>query len=341
MVEQAISRTRTGIIQALSPKIILPALVLVTGVMYLSAAAGRAGLGFPLDDSWIHQTIARNIALHGEYTFNLHQPMSGSTAPLWTVLLAIGYFTPGGYLWFTYALGLVSLLLTALVVYELAATFYPAQKVLALVAAVFYVLEWRSGWSALSGMETPLFTLLCCLAFLLYARGQSRPARWIWPATGLAAAAATFLRPEGLGIFLVLIAHSLWQVWWQKRAVGQPAPLAPLIKRGGGQVPLISGIRGGYLYGESPTPPYQGGTLESPPDKGDLGGFVHRQGLTPPSHRRAHRHAALQGESTLAPGLVLAGFLILAGIGYAAFNYPHVRHDHAHHLLRQITILLT
>ena len=48
------------------------------------------GLGLPLDDAWIHQTYARNLVENSEWAFLPGQPSSGSTAPLWTVMLAIG-----------------------------------------------------------------------------------------------------------------------------------------------------------------------------------------------------------------------------------------------------------
>ncbi len=48
------------------------------------AAYARAagGAGFPLDDAWIHQVYARNLALHGQWAFVLGQPSAGSTSPL-------------------------------------------------------------------------------------------------------------------------------------------------------------------------------------------------------------------------------------------------------------------
>lgn len=220
MAERAVGRTKLSPARALTPQVVLPALTAMTAAMYLGAASRLTTLGFPLDDSWIHQTIARNIARHGEYTFNLHQPMSGSTAPLWTLLLSTGHALPGGHMWFTYGLGIVVLLLTAVVVYRLTTALYPQQRTLALVASAFFVLEWRSGWSALSGMETSLFALLTCLAFLLYITGTHRESVWIWLSLGLVVGAATFVRPEGGILFLVLLGHWVWRAWRGSWRVG-------------------------------------------------------------------------------------------------------------------------
>jgi len=44
-------------------------LALASGIsmaVYLVASALYFRVGFPLDDSWIHLTYARNLALHGE-----------------------------------------------------------------------------------------------------------------------------------------------------------------------------------------------------------------------------------------------------------------------------------
>ena len=46
--------------------------------------------GFPLDDSWIHLHFARNIAEGAGFSYNPGVPVAGSTAPLWTLLLALG-----------------------------------------------------------------------------------------------------------------------------------------------------------------------------------------------------------------------------------------------------------
>ena len=45
-------------------------------------------VGFPLDDSWIHLQFARNVATGWGFSYNPGEPTPGSTAPLWTLLLA-------------------------------------------------------------------------------------------------------------------------------------------------------------------------------------------------------------------------------------------------------------
>src|SRR5512137_1784315 len=78
--------------------------------LYLGSSALFYRIGFPLDDSWIHQTYARNLALRGEWAFLPGLPSAGSTSPLWSALLAPGYLLGlAPYRW-TYLLGWAALL---------------------------------------------------------------------------------------------------------------------------------------------------------------------------------------------------------------------------------------
>ncbi len=54
--------------------------------VYLGTSAQTYRLGFPLDDSWIYQTYARNLALLGEWAYVPGQPSGGATGPLWAGL---------------------------------------------------------------------------------------------------------------------------------------------------------------------------------------------------------------------------------------------------------------
>jgi len=59
---------------------------------YLVFSGVYHSIGFPLDDAWIHQTFARNLALRGEWAFIPGETTAGSTAPLWSALLAVGFW---------------------------------------------------------------------------------------------------------------------------------------------------------------------------------------------------------------------------------------------------------
>jgi len=71
---------------------LLAAAVVLGAGVYLLASFFIYRIGFPLDDSWIHLTYARNLAVHGQWAFQLGHPSAGSTAPLWTFLLALGFW---------------------------------------------------------------------------------------------------------------------------------------------------------------------------------------------------------------------------------------------------------
>src|SRR5512139_3169352 len=93
----------------IDPWVVLAIVSLIAVLYYLVASALIFRVGFPLDDSWIHLTYARNLAEHGEWAFRLGERSAGSTSPLWTFLLSIGYFLKlAPYAW-TFFLGWLAL----------------------------------------------------------------------------------------------------------------------------------------------------------------------------------------------------------------------------------------
>lgn len=133
---------------------------------YLFASHFYYRLGFPLDDSWIHQTYARNLALRGEWAFLPGQPSNGSTAPLWSALLAIGYWLRlAPYVW-TYALGIVILWGLAWLAERAVRHLVPAYRPRFPWAGALVALEWHLVWAGGSGMETLLHTALITLVLV-------------------------------------------------------------------------------------------------------------------------------------------------------------------------------
>lgn len=173
--------------------LIIAASVLLIAIIYLLASRFTYAIGFPLDDSWIHQTYARNLALHGEWAFRPGIPSAGSTSPLWSALLAVGfliYLSP--YVW-TYFLGIATLFALAVVsewaVRQLLASYRPRIP----WVGIFIAFEWHLVWAAMSGMETLLHGLIATTVLILL---MTRSPRYL--TLGLLAGLSVWVRPDGL-----------------------------------------------------------------------------------------------------------------------------------------------
>ncbi len=171
----------------------LGAAVALGGGAYLLAAALTYRLGFPLDDSWIHETYARNLALTGQWAFQLNHPSAGSTSPLWTLLLVPGFWLHLAPLWWSYLLGALALfglsVLSERAARGLLATYRPRLPWVGLFMAV----EWHMLWAAVSGMETMLQATLATLILIMIMTGSRR-----YLGLGLLTGLSAWVRPDGL-----------------------------------------------------------------------------------------------------------------------------------------------
>ena len=146
--------------------------------------------GFPLDDSWIHLQFARNLAEGAGFSFNPGTPVAGSTAPLWTLLLAAGAVASSPSLEMAKALGVATTLGVAILTRR-AALAWGARTDVALVAAIALLWTGPVAWGALSGMEVALAACLVAAALLAHAHDRLL-------ASAACAALATLARPEAL-----------------------------------------------------------------------------------------------------------------------------------------------
>ena len=91
----------------------LLALGLAAPLVYVAASRAAGFSGFPLDDAFIHQTYARNLALRGAWSYSAGEVSAGSTSPLWTVLMAGGHVLRVGLPGWPIGLGIALSLLSA------------------------------------------------------------------------------------------------------------------------------------------------------------------------------------------------------------------------------------
>src|SRR6266540_6836718 len=121
---------------------------LIAVLFYLISSELIFRIGFPLDDAWIHLTYARNFAEHGEWAFRLGERSAGSTAPLWTFLLGIGFFLKlAPYIW-TYFLGWLVLTLLGIHAEATARQLIDSYKPRIPWVGLFFVIAWHLTWSA-------------------------------------------------------------------------------------------------------------------------------------------------------------------------------------------------
>jgi len=170
----------------------LIALGAASPILYVIVARFVGVEGFPLDDAWIHQVYARNLGWYGQWAFTLGQPSAGSTSPLWTFLLAIGYTLRIDYAVWTIAIN--AILLGVL-------TFLVAQVANLRYLALLIPLEWHLVWAAASGMETILFCVLIVAAWFFATRSPF--------ICGVMIGFAVWTRPEGA----TLLPFCVWALW--------------------------------------------------------------------------------------------------------------------------------
>ena len=197
--------------------IIIGVFAAISLIGYLLFSAIYFRLGFPLDDAWIHQVYARNLMQSGEWAFIPGVPSAGSTAPLWSALLSIGYiFNLGPYYW-SYILGWLSLWAIGILCDIGFRRMSRIGRKSAILVGMFMVFEWHLVWAAGSGMETLLFALLALIVLQCLIQFDDRldlPQTKIFLVIGAIIGLSVWVRPDGMtligpSIFVVIFNSAL------------------------------------------------------------------------------------------------------------------------------------
>ena len=175
------------------PRLVIAIAALIAVLFYLLVSAWIFRVGFPLDDTWIHLTYARNLADYGQWAFRLGERSAGSTAPLWTFLLGIGFlFKLAPYIW-TFFLGWILLTLLGIHAEKSARALLPAYKAHIPWVGLFFVFAWHLTWSAVSGMETLLHAYIIFIVLTMLLSGSRH-----YMLLGVLVGTSIWIRPDGI-----------------------------------------------------------------------------------------------------------------------------------------------
>ena len=175
--------------------------------------------GWSMDDPFITYRYAENLADGHGPVFNIGDPVEGHSTPLLVLILAVAHGLGLALPTFAPALGI------ACALGALGAMFWRLRREddagapAPIRLAGLYVLALNGPFAlyAVSGMETPLYALLCLLALIACANEMETGGGRL-PASALLGALAALTRPEGALVFTVcLIARAIWRFQGQGR----------------------------------------------------------------------------------------------------------------------------
>lgn len=168
--------------------------------------------GFPLDDPWIHLQFAKNLSGYGSFSYFKNEMVTaGSTSPLYTILLAGGFFFTSNEMILSYILGIAFLLLAAFFMFRILSLHDPARTaggdLVRGAPLLLLLLEPRMQWAAFSGMETTLFICLLLASTFSYLARRAVP-------FGLTAGLLFWARPEAVLFFIAVAVDVLYHARW-------------------------------------------------------------------------------------------------------------------------------
>lgn len=178
-------------------------ITVVSCLYYFDAMLALGNPGFTLDDSWIHLQFARTIFEGTPWEYSPGYPSTGSTSPLWSVILSpIFYFTSDTItiVWGVMLISVIFFIACSFLVGHIIFT-YTESVSWGLVGILSFVILPRNTWLMLSGMETPLFMFILLLAIYLLDRTDTKSDLLL----GIVAGLAYLSRPEGVLVAVLLI----------------------------------------------------------------------------------------------------------------------------------------
>lgn len=144
---------------------------------YLNFAKSQnGGFGFPLDDPWIHLTFAKNIVDYHSFSYFKNEMVTaGSTSPIYTLVLALGFYVTNNEMILSYVLGIIFLILSVIAFYKLSSLEFDKENYYALIFTGIFVIDKWMNFISLSGMETTMFIFILVATAYFYKKRKVIP----------------------------------------------------------------------------------------------------------------------------------------------------------------------
>lgn len=154
--------------------VLLP--VFLTYVYLRSSFKYNKVFSFPLDDPWIHLTFAKNLAEYFSFSYFKNEMITaGSTSPLYTILLSVGFFVTSNEMVLSYILGILFFVLGVVAFYRLTSFEFDRENVFAMLCTGIFIIDKWINFIAVSGMETTMFIFLLILCSYFYKERKAVP----------------------------------------------------------------------------------------------------------------------------------------------------------------------
>ncbi|MHA1950907.1 MAG: hypothetical protein ACW99G_12670 [Candidatus Thorarchaeota archaeon] len=175
----------------------------VSCLYYFDAMIALGDPGFTLDDSWIHLQFARTIFEGTPWEYSPGYPSTGSTSPLWSVILSPLFLFTSDTITVVWGVLLISVIFFIACSYLFGHIIYSYTENLTwgVVGILGFAIVPRNTWLMLSGMETPLFMFILLLAIYFLDRTDMKSDLIL----GVVAGLAYLSRPEGVLVAVLLI----------------------------------------------------------------------------------------------------------------------------------------
>ena len=187
------------------------AITILLPILIVAGAYGRNGyFGFPLDDPWIHLTFAKNLAKYFSFSYFKNEMVTaGSTSPIYTALLAVGFFISNNEFLLSYFPGILFLVAAAIFFYKLSSHDFDKENLFAILCTAIFVSDKWMNFISVSGMETTMYIFILIACAYFYKKKKSIP-------FAVFAGLIIWTRPDGVAFYAALIVDYLWLLFTSK-----------------------------------------------------------------------------------------------------------------------------